>query len=264
MDDLAKILPKIRNADLSDYPDISLYQKPMEAGLWALWILEEKFDLYDQHFTDEEISTVLLKRGIPFDPKEITKGFTRAGKNVHKITNVIGKPAYMITRWGKEHLGELKGPGEIQVIFVDGKAPRSDYRQFSELAKHTKGEVKIVDKFYSRDSLNAIEEFGHARKVRYLSAKLAANEDLAKFKRELQRFKKEYPNKEIRVYPKEHELHDRYAITNDFLILLGRGLQDIGGKESFVIAMKDIVVKDIKATLDTKFEERWKKSSNLK
>jgi len=264
MDDLAKILPKIRNADLSGYPDISLYKKPMEAGLWALWILEEKFKLYDQHFTAEELETVLLRRGFPFDAKEITRGFTRAKKNVHKITNIDGKAAFMITTPGKDHLKQLRGPNDIQVIFVDGKSPRSDYQQFSDLAKQTKGEVKIVDKFYSRDSLNAIEEFGSSRKIRFLSAKLAANENDAKFRKELQRFKREYPNMEMRLYQKEHELHDRYALTNDYLVLLGRGLQDIGGKESFVIALKDEVAKEIKETLNTKFEERWNKSSNLK
>lgn len=264
MDDLAKILPKIRNADLSDYPDISLYQKPMEAGLWALWILEKKFELYDQHFTAEELETVLLRRGFPFSAKEITRGFTRVKKNAHKTTNIDGKAAFMITTPGKEYLKQLRGPNDIQVIFVDGKAPRRDYQQFSELAKQTKGEVKIVDKFYSRDSLNAIEEFGHSRKIRFLSAKLAANENDDKFRKELQRFKKEYPDMEMKVYPREHELHDRYVITNDFLVLLGRGLQDIGGKESFVIALKDVIAKDIKETLSSKFEERWQKSSNLR
>ena len=69
---------------------------------------------------------------------------------------------------------------------------------------------------------------------------------------------------EMRVYPKEHELHDRYVITSDYLILLGRGLQDIGGKESFVVALKDTVAKDIKSVLDAKFEERWNTSSNFR
>lgn len=264
MDDLAKILPKIRTADLTEFPDISLYKKPMESGLWALWILENKFELYDQHFTAEELSMVLLKRGIPVKSEEITRGFTKAGNNIHKIKNIDGKSAYMISRWGKEYLQKLRGPDDIQVIFLDGSAPRSDYRQFSEIAKQTKGEVKIVDKFYSSDSLNTIEEFGSTRKIRYLSAKLAANENENTFKKELKRFKSEYPKFEIRTYPKEYELHDRYAITSDTMILLGRGLQDIGGKESFVIALKDPVAKDIKSVLDAKFEERWNKSANLK
>jgi len=41
-------------------------------------------------------------------------------------------------------------------------------------------------------------------------------------------------------------------------------LQDIGSKESFVVAFKNNMVQDIKDLLESKFDERWKKSTNLK
>lgn len=130
--------------------------------------------------------------------------------------------------------------------------------------KHTSESIKIVDKFYSRDSLDVIEEFASSRPIQFLTSQLTGNENQNKFKKELNRFKREYSNFEVRIYPKGYELHDRYIITNDFLILVGRGLQDLGGKESFVIALKDNVVKDIKKSTLLNFEERWNVSQNLK
>jgi len=264
MDDLTKVLTKICNTDLSDFPDVSLNKKPMDVGLWTLWVLEEKFELYNQHFTSDEISSVLLRKGIPFESKEITRGFTKAGKYVHKSTMVDRTPMYMITTWGKEYLKKLKNVGDIQIIFTEGNTPRSDYKQFSEFMKQTKGPIKILDKFYSRDSLDVIGEFVSSRSIQFLTSQLAGNENQNKFQKELNRFKRKYSNFEIRSYPKGYELHDRYIITDDFLILIGRGLQDLGGKESFVIALKDNVVKDIKSSAISNFEDRWNKSSNLK
>ncbi len=122
----------------------------------------------------------------------------------------------------------------------------------------------LVDKFYSRESLDAIEEFGKTRKVEFLTSQLSNNEVQKKFASELKRFRKEYKNVTIRVYSKHYELHDRYIITDDTLILLGRGIQEIGEKESFIIVLKDQVGKDIRKSVLSKFIERWQKSSNLK
>jgi len=93
---------------------------------------------------------------------------------------------------------------------------------------------------------------------------MSSGENSNKFQKELPRFKKEFKKISIRIYPKEYELHDRYVLSGDTLILLGRGIQDIGEKESFVIVIKGKVGEDLRKTLISKFNERWTKSSNLK
>ncbi|MEX0763740.1 MAG: hypothetical protein WEC35_05530 [Nitrosopumilaceae archaeon] len=258
------ILSKIKKDDLSRYPALSACTQPMDAGLWALLILRDHFGMDERHFTAKDLSALLLKRKVSFSKEEITKGFTRAGKKIDRKKGSDDTLNYMIMDPGKVYLEKFRAEGNIAVIFVDGKNQRTDYQKFSNLVNNTKGEIRIVDKFYSKYSLDIIQELGKNRKVKLLTAKIAADEDQAKFQLALQRFRSEYKNAEFRVHGREFELHDRYIIADDSLILLGRGLQDVSGKESFVISLKNGIADDIKEMLNLKFEERWKKASNLK
>jgi len=263
MDDLEKAINKIRIIDLSDFPNVNLFEKPMDAGLWALWVLQDKFGFHNQHFTSAILEQVLLRKGVVFYEKEIEKSFTRAGRNVHKTPDVTGKLAFMISGKGKEHLKKIGGVNNVEIIFVEGQKHRTAYKQFGELIQKTRGKIMLVDKFYSRESLDTLEQFGKTRKVEFLTAEMSRNENKNKFNKDLKRFKKEFKNIKIRLFSKGYELHDRYIITSDALILLGRGIQELGEKESFVVALKDKVGKDIKDTLKTKFIERWNKSQNI-
>ena len=192
MDDLEKAINKIRTADLSDFPNVNWFEKPMDAGLWALWILQDKFDFFSQHFTSAILEQVLLRRGVVFYEKEIEKSFTRAGKNMHKTHDVTGKLAFMISEKGKEHLKKIGGVDNVEIIYVEGEKHRTAYKKFGELIQKTKGKVMLVDKFYSRESLDTLEQFGKTRQVEFLTAEMSRNENSRKFKNELKRFKKEY------------------------------------------------------------------------
>lgn len=264
MDDLTKALSQIRTTNFSEYPDVNQFEKPMESGLWALWILQDKFGFHDQHFTPDILETVLLKKGVQFSGKEISKSFSRAGKKLHNIKDVNGRPAHMIMQKGKDYLAKFGGKGNLEVIFVEGNNHRTIYRKFEDLINKTKGNVKIVDKFYSRSSLDVIEQWGKNRKIQFLTATLSGAENSEKFQTELSRFRKEFKNVEIRKYSKEYELHDRYILTSDFLILIGRGIQELGEKESFIISFSVKSVQDMWNVLTAKFDERWNKSSNIK
>jgi len=254
---------KLKDSEFRSYPSLESCAKPMDAGLWTLVILKKELGLDEEYFTADDISVILKIRGYPFKPAEITRGFTKAGKKIDKII-VDGNPAFMIMEPGIKHLKQIKGNDEIETIFLDGTKHWTDYKQFSKIIQKTHGEIKILDKFYSRNSLQTIADFGKQRKIKFLTAKLSGNETQTTFNLEYSKFKNEFKNVTTKIYSKEYELHDRYIITSDFLILLGRGLQEIGSKESFVIAFKNNVIKEIKSLLESKFDERWKKSNNLK
>lgn len=254
---------KIKGSDFNSYPSLESCSKPMDAGLWALAILKKELGLDEEYFTDDDIRRILQIRGYSFKPSEIVRGFTKAGRKIDRL-KLEEKTAFMIMEPGIKYLKQIKGNDEIETIFLDGTKHWTDYKQFSKLIQNTHGELKILDKFYSRSSLQTISDIGKKRKIQFLTSKLSGAEDLTKFNSEYSKFKIEFKNVKTRIYPKEYELHDRYIISSDFLILLGRGLQDIGSKESFVIAFKNNVVQDIKELLESKFDERWKKSNNLK
>lgn len=259
MTNLQTVISKLKKTDLSDYPDVTRYENAMDTGLWALWILQDKLGL-DDYFTADDLSIILKKKRVSFSAKEILRAFARASKKIDR-SKANGKPSYMIMQKGIDYLKELAATGKIQVYFVEGSKPRTDRKMFEELVLKSKGEVMIVDKFYGRESLDMLEKLGTKRKIKFLTARLG--DDQNKFNRELSKFKREYKNIEISVYPHEHELHDRYIITDNSLILLGHGLKDLGSKESFVLAFKDQIGKDIRIMLNSKFKDRWKKSRKL-
>ena len=59
-------------------------------------------------------------------------------------------------------------------------------------------------------------------------------------------------------------MHDRYVLTDDMLILVGHGLKDIGGKESFVIRLDGEVARDLIATLAPSFDAKWASASPIR
>jgi len=83
------------------------------------------------------------------------------------------------------------------------------------------------------------------------------NESTTKIHPAMRDFIKERPRTEFRLAQKPNELHDRYVVTGDTLLILGHGLKDIGGKESFIIRLGRDLVPDLIDELNNAFDARW-------
>jgi hypothetical protein len=59
------------------------------------------------------------------------------------------------------------------------------------------------------------------------------------------------------------ELHDRFVVTSDELILLGHGLKDIGGKESFVVRLDRQFAGDVIDNVHASFDTKWASATPL-
>ncbi len=70
-------------------------------------------------------------------------------------------------------------------------------------------------------------------------------------------FAKERKNVEFRLLPPPHDLHDRYLLADNALLIIGHGLKDIGGKESFVIRLDRNVASDLLDELTQSFDNKW-------
>ncbi len=155
---------------------------------------------------------------------------------------------------------------EKEVIFFNGENAWTDAnKKFPRLLERLSGDLCIVDPYYGFGTLSALHNFGKGRKIRFLTAQMG-DEDKSKegiFKKELQAFKTEFTNVEFRQYGKRYELHDRYIIANNGLIIVGGGIKDLARKESFVLFVPKKVIGTHLPVLKKKFEERWKKASNL-
>lgn len=162
----------------------------------------------------------------------------------------------------------IQSPQTIDdVIFFSGREAWTDAnKNFPKIIGHLKGNLCVVDRYYGNGTLEVLARFGKKVNIRFLSCELGKDEQgkIARFNANLALFKKEFRNIKMRIFPKQHELHDRYVIAENALLVIGQGIKDLANKESFVIYLPKDKVKKVMPELKAKFEERWKKSNNLR
>jgi hypothetical protein len=78
----------------------------------------------------------------------------------------------------------------------------------------------------------------------------------------MQNFKSEYPDVEFRSYSRS-EIHDRYIMSPEKLVILGYSLKDLGAKESFAIVLDKKTSRDVFDALTQNFNRRWKIARQL-
>lgn len=255
-----KFLDKLQLVDLTGYPDVHKYTKVLEKALWAL-LIAKKVLKYSEYLSPNDISEILLAGDISCKPLSIMRALARAGTMVDK-KDVKEKSTYKIMKKGEDHLFKTEDKGKLNILYLDGTKPWSDRKMVSdEFIKSLKGEILIVDKYFGSATLDILSEFSSNHKVKFLIAKIVDHG--SKFERDIKRFKTEHKHVEVRLYPKEYELHDRYLLTNTEICLLGHGLRDIGSKESFILILRHPAGKEINHTLRNKFYERWVKAQNF-
>jgi len=157
------------------------------------------------------------------------------------------------------------GTGESIQFFTGQDSWTDPNKNFPKVIGMLKGDLCIVDPFYGNGTFYVLEKFGKTKKIRFLSSTLGDEEksNQTKFDINLKRFKKEFKNIEMRKYDKFYELHDRYIIAENSLVIIGHGIKDLANKESFVIFLPENFVKNFLPKLKKIFKERWKKSSNI-
>lgn len=174
-------------------------------------------------------------------------------------------PGFIDKKYAEE---KITAPSAVEnVLFFTGKDSWTDpNKNFQKVIELLKGDLCIVDPFYGNGTFYALEKFGKYRKIRFLSCKLGNEEqnNITKFEINLKRFRKEFKNIEMRKYDKYYELHDRYIIADNGLVIVGHGIKDLADKESFVVFLSKALVKKFLPVLKKVFEERWKKANNLK
>jgi hypothetical protein len=112
--------------------------------------------------------------------------------------------------------------------------------------------VHICETYFGKGTMDLLGSIPDACTVRVLVGKTT---DVSP--QEVKAFKKQHPRFEFKQYTQQ-ELHDRYLVDDRGLVILGHGLKDIGGKESFVILLEKSLVPDAIRDILNAFEDRWK------
>ena len=253
----------LRKAQLPNFPDQRKLLTPLDETLWIMWVIRDYFEHRCPMYASE-IAHLLEIRAIASSEVSVQRALARAGKRVlrKKFEKTDKKSAYMISEKGVAYLQEKYALGGIKALVIDGTKPWTDrHSTLPEIAAELKGRISVVDKFYGSGSLAILHYLKHGNPLQFLTGK--TTENTAAFGRELKDFRKEVPALEVRRFSAHQELHDRYIIADNALVIVGHGIKDIGNKESFLLLLKGEATADLRRTLREKFDERWKNSISL-
>ncbi len=252
---------RFKEVDTSDFPSFNIYITPLERGLWVLWVAKDKLKI--KMLTAEQIALIIIDvKEISINAESITRTFNRAGDKIHTY-HKNEEVYYEIMKPGKEHLATQLKDESINVYYFK---PEKEYTSKKILVKNIlsnlKGELKIVDPYCGERTLDILTNVKN-----YVVKFITRTENLKeknknRLLRELKDFKKENPNIEFRNYPNT-DIHDRYIISSDNLVILGHSIKDLGTRETFAIILNKDTNNDIFEALVENFNRRWKQSTQI-
>jgi len=232
-----------------------LVEKPLEAGLWCLYVTKHKCG--GDYVTFDKMETIL--RGfldVPITAIRVKRAFARAGK---KIIKGSGEEGYKISNPGETYLTSLKKDEPLTVVYVSPEKPRTATKTFEALIKSIpKDTLLICDPYYGLQTLDVLESIAkYHKRLKFLTAKMGGGEKATTLTRAISDFKSEYKDRiEMRV-TSDRDLHDRYIIGKDRFFIIGHGIKNLGSKESLIVGIEDKYGKDIRRTLLKTFNYRW-------
>jgi len=255
------IITKFKEVDTSDLPDFYNYKNPLEMGLWVLWVAKDKLQI--KKLSAEEIASVIRDvKEISIDGKSINNSFTPAKGKIH-IYHENGEIYFEIMKPGKDHLLSLLKQGSAEVFYFEPGQKFSTKRMLSKsILEGLQGKLQIVDPYCGVRTLDILRDIKN-KTIEFLTRVEHLNDkERDRFLRELQDFKTEYSMIEFRNYPNT-DIHDRYVISENSLVILGHSLKDLGSKESFAIVLTAESSKNVVEALTEIFNRRWKQAARL-
>jgi hypothetical protein len=231
---------------------------PLLLGLLTLTLAADR--AMREYLSLEHMVAALEAAGIGLKRVQLGRALARAGNRVSRKM-IDGEPHYKIMIRGRRDAEQFLQAGNLSLLYVEGRKPRTDRRRLGDILSDLSGTVRICDPFYGVRTLDTLELIPDPCSVRFLTAK--TNENITRLSGPIRDFRIERPRTELRLYPKSRELHDRYILGDDRMLIVGHGLKDIGSKESFVIAIKRALVPDLHAQVTSAFNDKWSKARPL-
>lgn len=256
-----EISKKFAEINTSDFPDFYDYKNPLKRSLWILWVTKDKLKI--KKLTAEQIASIIRNvKEISINAKSITKSFNKAGDKIYIYKE--GEEVYFeIMKPGKDHLISHIKEGSIEIFYFESDKRYTSKRILSKNILHNlKGELRIVDPYCGERTLDILSNVKN-RVVKFITrVENLREKDKKRFLRELKDFRSEHLEIEFKNYPHK-DIHDRYIISSELLVILGHSIKDLGAKESFAIILNKDTNKNIVEALIENFNRRWKQSSIL-
>ena len=257
-----EILSKFARIDTSDLPDFENCSILLDMGLWVLYASKEKLKI--KKLTINQIVSVLLNiKEVSVKPQSIRAAFDRARTMIHKHYEE-DEVYFEIMQSGKDYLMSLTGKGSVNLFYFESGKEFTPKRLFAEnILQELRGELRIADPYCGERVLDILKDVKD-RQVKFLTRIENIRVESAKrsLLHDINDFKSEHPDIEFRSYLNT-DMHDRYVLSDNALVILGHSIKDLGGKESFAIVINKSMISTIFETISENFNSRWKQSIPL-
>lgn len=259
---LDEIVNQFEKLNLPDeYPDFYKYNIKLDKILWVLLVSKELFG--QKYLNANQISQIIINVfEIRITTKSVTNSLKNAKDSVHVYQNE-GITVYEIMKPGKERLFIDSDNSTINTFyFQPGESFTSKKVLSTEILSSLSGKLRIVDPYCNERTLDVLSRYKD-KKIEFLT-KLShlRRRKLEQIEREIRDFLKEYVDIEIRVYS-GNDLHDRYIVSENKLILIGHSIKDLGNKESFAVRLDKKYNLNIYESIIENFNRKWKSSSTI-
>jgi hypothetical protein len=218
----------------------------------SLWVMEYLSTNFAQSFGASEIATYMVEElGISTSRQAVHLALTKAvsRKFCHKT-----KTGFSIMKLGQEEL--LRQMQKEKVVLIEPGKPFAAGMKVESIFSTMKGLIKINDPYVDIKTLDVIYRSANiGMPIRILTVQI---KDEATFKREVQKLYHEGIDLEVRKTT-GGTLHDRYFIDDNHFWLSGNSLNNLGGKESFIVVLGS----DIRNTINQTFDSRWQSAVSI-
>ena len=213
-----------------------------------------------EQLSSEHIVACLEAAGVAVKKISITRALASATGLItsHREDDEV---FYKIMTKGKREIESILSEGKLSVVRIEKNQPRTARLELKQIFANLIGEVRICDPYYGVRTLDALDHIPTECIIKFLSVN--ASDDERKLAGAIKDFIKERPSSEFRIADKTAGLHDRYVVTKKGLIILGHGLKDIGGKESFLITLDQLLVPNLIETSIQSFDGKWSSATPI-
>lgn len=253
------LLDTFRNLSQDTKDALANLESPLLLAFASLSIAQERSPT--ERLSAENITACLEAAGVAVSKLSIARALARADDRVSISPSLDGEPLYRLMIKGQREIAPYIGGTGLTVIRLDGNKPWTGRMRLGELLSSLKGHVRITDPYYGIRTLDTLHFIPQPCTVKFLTAR--TYEPASKLAVPLQDFKKEHPNIEFRIATSPSELHDRYVLTSQFILLIGHGIKDIGAKESFITRIDKKLAPGILTQTAKVFDSRWKLASPI-
>jgi len=231
-------------ADLADLPPLQSRSDELSK---ALWVLAMGRKVGEAVMTPCQISTVLRDLyGIAL-PRQKIQALLAKEKGTVVRRRKEGIWAYQVMQAGVDRVAAAPGS---TVVLIEPEKAFSKIREIEDTLAGLRGVLSICDPYVDGRTLDFLAKCQSASGIRLLTVTVTKP---GPFGRDLGAFNNEHGGVlEVRV-ASQKDLHDRYIVHDDGLLLLGTSLNGLGRKQSFVVALG----LDLRADVLAAFNSRW-------